>query len=196
MPALFSPCEDCLSAFHGFKVRLTYTFHVFFCLNDELLPPRKLCWEGSWGYIQTQWKGVSVIDYWCLMWPQGWRILMAGVFHPCSESVGKGDSQTGRGRHLRKLCKRLIIGVDWVTSEGCGVPSTVTWHESFFLAPPMLCPHQPLTQPLTDIIICYRWVDFWTRSVTVCQESSSSPRVDYQLVLHWSLKVCAMCCVT
>lgn len=44
----------------------------------------------------------------------------------------------------------------------------------FLLAPPILCPHQPLAQLLllTYIILFPKQVDFWTGSVTVQQSSS------------------------
>ena len=81
-----------------------------------------------------------------------------GICHPCPGSLGKRNRQTGRGQHPPRLCRNFMIDVDWVTGEGCGVPSTVTWHGSFFVALPILYPHQPLAQPLllTDIIIFHR----------------------------------------
>lgn len=63
-----------------------------------------------------------------------------------TSAEGERNNQT-----LGKVC--IIDRLQWVIGEGCGVPSIIPQHESFFLAPPILCSSKPLAQLLllTDI---------------------------------------------
>ena len=50
----------------------------------------------------------------------------------------KRNSQTRSSQLPVRFCKRFRIDIDWVTGEGCGVPSMATCHSSFSVASPEL----------------------------------------------------------
>lgn len=81
----------------------------------------------------------------------------------------KEQPDCGKGVHHR---------FQWVTGEGCGVPSTVPQHDSVFLAPPIPCPSKPQCLLFDWHFPFAQQVGFWTSSVTVRQESSGLLCID------------------